>query len=329
MTVARVRSRLLAVYGWMKRVSSGFMRNNCTLHAAGLTYFSILALIPVLCCILVAAKACDLDDLARQQINFKIDSLIAGIERGQEDGIAKITATSEDELERRRIAAEEFAKVSRAVSNQVFGRISRYDVSTFGWIGFGFLLWMVISSLGMVEVSLNQIWGGVKPRPVWKRACVYLSLAVALPVLATLAMSFPLITVCKNVAVSLFGASALTRWLSDSVVWLLDSKAVGTAFSLFSASLTFTFFYWVVPNCRVRFRHAFYGGAITSLLFGAWIKACAVAQVGIARSSMLYGSFAFLPIVLAWIYVSWQIVLLGANMVREFGRAGEDAAVKP
>ena len=36
------------------------------------------------------------------------------------------------------------------------------------------------------------------------------------------------------------------------------------------------------------------------------------AQVGVANSSALYGSFAFLPIVLAWLYISWQIILMGS-----------------
>ena len=46
------------------------------------------------------------------------------------------------------------------------------------------------------------------------------------------------------------------------------------------------------------------------------MKLCAVAQVGISKSSAIYGSFSFLPIVLAWVYVSWEIVLLGAAFSR-------------
>ena len=57
---------------------------------------------------------------------------------------------------------------------------------------------------------------------------------------------------------------------------------------------------------------------VTAILFGGWWKICAILQVGIARASMLYGSFAFLPILLTWIYTSWQIVLFGAVLVREF-----------
>ena len=77
-----------------------------------------------------------------------------------------------------------------------------------------------------------------------------------------------------------------------------------------------------MPYCRVSFRHAWYGGILTGVLFGAVLKLCAVAQVGIAKSSALYGSFAFLPIVLAWFYMSWQVVLLGACFVNAFDKLG-------
>jgi membrane protein len=90
------------------------------------------------------------------------------------------------------------------------------------------------------------------------------------------------------------------------------------------STLVFSFVFWFLPNCRVTFRNAFWGGVSTALLFGGWMKLCAIAQVGIAKSSALYGSFAFIPIVLAWLYMSWQIILLGANMVELLGREGTD-----
>lgn len=307
------------LFSWGKLTVKGFLDNNCTIHAAGLTYFAMLAMIPILCCILVAAKACRVDHYAKAQINAQIDAMIVNIEKGQDDALAKLTPQAEEDRQKKKIAAEEFAKQARNISNTLFSRVEQFDVGTLGWIGFGLLLWTVISSLGTVEVSFNQIWGVPKPRPIWKRAYMYLIIIIVLPVMATVAMSLPVLNVAKNVIISTLGATWLTQWVSNGLIWFLDSIVFRLSFTLFTASISFGFFFWVMPNCKVRFRHAWWGGLITAVLFGAWVKVCAIAQVGIAKSSALYGSFAFLPIVLAWLYMSWQIILLGANMVRSFG----------
>ena len=44
------------VVDWGRCVVLGFLRHNCPIHAAGLTYFAILGVVPVLCCMLVTAK---------------------------------------------------------------------------------------------------------------------------------------------------------------------------------------------------------------------------------------------------------------------------------
>ena len=306
---------------WGRYVLRGFREGNCALHAAGLTYFAMLALIPILCCILVVAKAAHVDRYAKDQINAQIDAMITNVEKGQEDQLAQLTPQKAEEREKKIIAAREFAQQARSISNELFSRIEGFDISTFGWVGFAFLLWTVISSIGKVEETLNEIWGVAKPRPIWQRAYLYLFVAVVLPVLTALAMSMPVLNVVKNVIVSTMGATWLTKWVSDGLVWFIDFWAFRLAVSLGFASLAFGYFFWVLPNCKVRFRHAWYGGLITAALFGTVMKLCAVAQVGIAKSSALYGSFAFLPIVLAWFYMSWQVILLGANMVRAFGAA--------
>jgi len=303
-----------------KLALKGFVANHCTMHAAGLTYFSLLAVIPVLCCILVAAKACGVDHYARNHINARIDAMIESVEKGQDDTLAQLD--SEESRCKKKIAAEEFAAQARSISNAMFERIDSFDVGTLGWIGFGFLLWTVISTLASVETSFNEIFSVPEPRPVWKRAYMYLFIMVVLPVLATVAMSLPILNVVKDVIIYAFGVSTLTKWAGDGLIWLLDSAVFRLSVTFASASLFFAFFLWVMPNCRVNFRKAWFGGMFTAFIFGAWVKICAVAQVGIAKSSALYGSFAFLPIVLAWLYMSWQIVLLGANVVRALG---EDA----
>ena len=305
---------------WGQSVVRDFLDCHCSLYAAGLTYFSMLAMIPVLCCILALAKVAHVDQIARDQINARIDALITEVEKGQ----SKITPeeaeedpVKEKEL-KKQVASEEFAKQARGFSDQIFTRINKFDVSKLGWIGFAMLLWTVISSLGQVEISVDRVWGVAKTRPIWKKAYLYLFVATVMPVLATFAMSMPILNVVKNVIVSTMGATWLTKWVSDGLVWFIDSWGFRTAITMGFASLAFGYFLWVMPNCKVRFSHAWWGGLITSVLFCAVLKLCAIAQVGIAKSSALYGSFAFLPIILAWFYMSWQVVLLGACMVRAF-----------
>lgn len=303
----------------------GFLGKNCSMHAAGLTYFAMLALVPSLCLLLFAAKMCGVDDYARRAINTRLDEMIANVERGQDDDVVHTLADakvlSEDELEKKRIAALEFGAQAREISNGIFDRIDKFEVGTLGWIGFVFLLWTVISSLGMVEVSFNQIWGVEKPRPIWKRAYMYMFVSIVLPVLVTLAMSMPILNVVKDVIVATLGATWLTKWAGDGLVWLLDSWVIRFAFTFMVASLNFALLFYFMPNCPVSFRAAWRGGAITALLYGGWMKVCAIAQVGIAKSSALYGSFAIFPILLAWMYMSWEIILLGANMVHAFEEA--------
>jgi len=300
----------------VKRMVRLFLDHNCSLHAAGLTYYALLALIPVLCCVLVLAKTCGVDSYARDQINRQLDTLITNLERGQEDRLAVLTTGDENERSVKRKVALDFGRQTRDVTQELFKRIDAFDISTFGWIGFLLLLWTVISTLGSVETSFNQIWSVARPRTLWRRCVTYLFVLVVLPLLASLAMSIPILGLVKRALVATVGATSLTRWLSDGLIWLIDSKFFCFSLTLAFAALTFAFAFWLIPNCRVTVRNALWGGLATAFVFGSWWRICIVAQVGIAKSSALYGSFAFVPIVLAWIYMSWQIVLVGACFIR-------------
>lgn len=309
---------------WLKLTVKGFLDNHCSMHAAGLTYFSMLALVPILCILLLAAKTFGADDLVRRHINTQIDAMITSIESGQDDEFAQVTASDEETLAARRQVAQDLGREAREISDALFERIDKFNVGTLGWIGFGALLWTIISSIGMVEVSFNEIWQVEKPRPIWHRAWIYLGVVIVLPVIGALAMSVPILNIAKNVIVATLGASWLTEWVSAGLVRFLDSWIFRSVVTLSFASLDFAFLFSALPNCKVDFKEAWKGGLLTSILFGAWMKVCAVAQVGVAKSSALYGSLAFLPIILAWLYMSWQIVLFGANMVYAFDRIGRE-----
>lgn len=293
----------------------GFVTHRCGLHAAGLTYFSILAIVPILCLLLLLARTCGADDLIRTKINENLDAQIAAVENAQQNDLAKVLTPDEKAAEEKRQNARGFAIQLRQMSNELIDRIDNFNVGTLGWAGLAMLLWTVISTLGMVEGSFNEIWEVEKPRPIWKRAYLYAFVSVVLPILVAIAMSMPVMKAADSIIDATVGMTDFTKPLSGFLKNALASKTLSFFFTLVSAATAFAFFFGFMPNTKVQRRAAFEGGLITAVLFGLWMKLCAVAQVGIAKSNALYGSFAFIPIILAWIYMSWQIVLLGANMV--------------
>ena len=301
---------------WCTKVVKAFLGNDGPIYAAGLTYFALLAAVPILCCILVVARACNVERYAKDRINEHINLMIENVEKGQDDSLAQLTPQAAEERRNKKIAAREFAAQARKMSDELFSRIEKFDLETMGLIGFGLLLWTVISTLGTVETSFNRIWKVPKPRPVWKRVYMYPIIMVALPVMATVVMSLPILNAVKEVIVATFGATWLTQWVSDGLIWFIDCWLFRTAIVLLTSSLTLGFFFWIMPNCRVRFMWSWLGGLVTAVFLAGWMKVCAVDQIGIAKSSAMYGSFALLPILLAWQYMTWQIILLGANMVK-------------
>ena len=333
----------LGAYGFLRRAGVQVLRfvsttlrsftgHRCGLHAAGLTYFSILGFVPVICMLMVCAKACGLGNLAREKINEQIDAFITQIETGQKEAAeaaaaapreadAAAQAVVDDEVKLANFKAEaskDLAQKGRQFSNEMFDRIDKIDLSTLGWIGFAMLMWTVVSTLGQVEVTVNEIWHVDKARPIWRKFVVYLFIVVALPVFLSLAMSLPIIRVAKVALDATLGATSYTRWVGDSLMGLLTSRLFGFFITLLFASLAFATLLKMMPNRHVSFRASFRAGIFTALLVGGWMKLCTTAGVGISRSSAMYGSFAVVPILLAWIYMSWQLVLLGSCMSYAF-----------
>ena len=288
-----------------------FLDSRCGLHAAGLTYFSLLSFVPVLCLSLLLAKSCGVGDIARAEINRHLDAYITQIETLHDDSSVVITMPDAVRKEKRD-SAKAIATQAREVTNHLFDRAAHFDTSTLGWIGLAMLAWTVISTFGMVETSMNEIWQIKAMRPLWKRCVLYLLVTLVSPILIALALSMPVLSVVKAVLDAASGYIPYSKCFMDMLVARLFSKLVSYLVTFSFASLGLGFFYKFMPYCKVKALWAILAGAVTSLVFALWLRACIIAQVGVANSSALYGSFAFFPILLAWIYISWQIIMFGS-----------------
>ena len=359
----------LGSYGFLRRAGvhiirffsttlKSFSDHRCGLHAAGLTYFTILGFVPVLCMLMVTAKACGVGNFARDKINEQIDAFITRVEEGQKEAEAQAAAVPQEvavavtnataevaapvpqgadvdaekakeaiykakaskdlALQARKFSNEIFDKQARKFSNEIFDKIDKVDLTTLGWIGFAVLMWTVISTLGHVETAVNEIWLVKKSRPMWRKVFVYLFIVIVLPVFMSLAVSLPILRLAKTALDATLGATSYTKWVGDALVNLIMSRLFGFFVTLAFASLAFAVLLKMMPNCRVGFRSSFRGGFFTALLVGGWMRLCTSAGVGISKSGAMYGSFAVVPIVLAWVFMSWQLILLGSCMSYAF-----------
>ena len=76
----------------------------------------------------------------------------------------------------------------------------------------------------------------------------------------------------------------------------------------------FSLVYVAVPNCRVPFKHAVIGGFVAALAFHI-ARAIFTDLVMGSSFTFIYGAFAAVPLFLLWVYVSWNIVLMGGILV--------------
>ncbi len=99
--------------------------------------------------------------------------------------------------------------------------------------------------------------------------------------------------------------------VSDSP-WIL--KVLPILFNCGLMSLAF----WLIPNTPVQIEHALLGGALASVLaeIAKWVFSSFIAA---SSFQVVYGAFATFPILLLWIYISWSIVLIGAELTKTLG----------
>jgi membrane protein len=291
-------------------VLHGFQRHRCPLHAASLTYYSLMALVPVLVLALGLARSLGGADLLRQRASTHLDAWLTQMERPVAQASTNVPAPAwgaktPEQVEVVRL----FGHQARDVTEKLFKQVEHIDFRTLGLIGLLLLLWTVIGLLEKIENSFNEIWGVTRCRSVVRKFTDYTSVSIVLPILIVAASSIPVVSHVMELMEKTLG-----NVTPETLRGFMGGSLPRTVIPLILGTLMFAFLLGFMPNERVKVRPALIGGFVTLLLFAAWLKICAMLQVGIAGNSMVYGGFALLPILLLWMYTSWQIVLIGAEI---------------
>jgi membrane protein len=173
-------------------------------------------------------------------------------------------------------------------------------------VGVAFLFWAIISVLSNIENSFNDIWGVIKPRSFGRKFGDYISMILICPILLVI-------------------SGSATIFVSSQVKLIMEKipllQNLGPAFWLplkmlpyVTIWIVFTFIFIFMPNTKVRFKSALIGGIVAGTIFQIVQWVYINFQIGVARYSAIYGSFAAMPLFLIWLQISWLVVLFGAEV---------------
>lgn len=91
-------------------------------------------------------------------------------------------------------------------------------------------------------------------------------------------------------------------------------RPLTVALPYITAFFGFTFFQWVLPSCRVKLRYASIAGFFTTVFFEMARYIFSLYLKFFPSYQLIYGALAAIPILLMWIYLSWLIILCGAEL---------------
>ena len=76
----------------------------------------------------------------------------------------------------------------------------------------------------------------------------------------------------------------------------------------------FTAMYWFIPKAKVPLKSAAIAGVIVAIVFEMLKHVFGTVMTNFTSYEAIYGAFAALPIFLLWIYLSWNLILLGVEI---------------
>lgn len=168
-------------------------------------------------------------------------------------------------------------------------------------VGIVFLLYTLISLLGSVEDSFNTIWNVKEGRTLGRKITDY-----------TAILLLPILLVCSS-GITVFMSSTLStafpfKFMSPVISVVVDFVGIFLGWMFWVGT------YALIPNTRVKFKNALISGIIAGTGFYILQWLFVTGQIYVTRYNAIYGSFAFLPLLLLWLQLVWIITLAGGGL---------------
>lgn len=190
------------------------------------------------------------------------------------------------------------------ITDGVIHAVDSVEGGVLGSLALAFFIYTAIAMVQKVEESFNYVWHVTRPRSLARRMTEYVTVLLIGPVAMTVAMGL------------------IASVTSDSLVQrIVAIEPFGTVMVLSGQVLpyalviaVFTFLYKFLPNAPVRLRAAATGGVIAGFAWSLVGEAFASIVAFSGARNAIYSTFAVAISALMWLYVSWLILLVGAQI---------------
>ncbi|WP_158972240.1 virulence factor BrkB family protein [Paraglaciecola sp. L3A3] len=191
-----------------------------------------------------------------------------------------------------------------STSGQVQTYIAEFvdNASGMGSVGILSLVIVALLLISNIDKTLNRIWCSQSVRPITFTFAVYWMVLTLGPLL----MGASVIASSYLMGLANFAEEytpGLTTFLLTFVPFLTSISA-------------FFILYMLVPTKKIEAKHALAGAFVAATLFELSKKGFAFYVTNFPSYQMIYGALAVIPILFVWIYLSWIVVLVGAEFTR-------------
>ena len=277
------------------RAIRAFYADTCTQRAAALSFYVLFSLFPLII-FSVGILGLVLRDAKLQTdvVNQIMENIPLSPDKGRDD-------------------------VSDAIAH-----ISRNQSSAIGIFGLLGLAWSGSAVFGVLRNSLNFVFRAQAPRPALVQKLVDLSIVVSLA-------PFFILSIAATSVLRL-----ARRTSEDLPVLGHIPHALGAGWWIASIILpglvscgAFFLVYWLVPTRRLQPRHILPGAVLAAVLFEAVKIGFSVYIENFSNYDIVFGSLGAVVAFLFWIYLSANILLLGAELSSELTAVANGAYAGP
>ncbi|HEX7508962.1 MAG TPA: YhjD/YihY/BrkB family envelope integrity protein [Polyangia bacterium] len=160
-----------------------------------------------------------------------------------------------------------------------------------GGVGLAFTLGTCFYLFYTIEGTFNAIWRVAMKRTLMRKFMIFYPIATLVPILAGAYLYW---------SGKLIGSGTASRFFGPLTIQFLGLFLIN----------------WLLPNIRVRWFAALAGALTTGFALEGlkWGFVHFAKRTLLASYGGVYGPLALVPMLLLWIYISWWLVLLGAEI---------------